>query len=119
MDIAIIGAGNVGRALATSLIRAGPPRDPGRQGSGARPAGRRRGRRRGRRQQRWRPCTGRRQVVVIAVPFVGAASEVAGEIRGAVTGKTIIDVTNPLRPDFSGLAVPGHLGGRGVPALAA
>ena len=32
------------------------------------------------------------------------ADEVAAEIRSRVAGKTVIDVTNPLKPDYSGLA---------------
>ena len=49
-------------------------------------------------------------VVVLAVPFVGTLEQVAGEIREAVAGKTVIDVTNPLRTDYSGLAVEGSSG---------
>ena len=43
-------------------------------------------------------------VVILAMPFAGAGDAVAAEIRDEVAGKTIVDVTNPIRPDFSGLA---------------
>lgn len=44
--------------------------------------------------------------VVIAVPF-GAVNEVAADITEAVRGKIVIDVTNPLTDDYSGLATEG------------
>jgi predicted dinucleotide-binding enzyme len=43
-------------------------------------------------------------IVVLAVPY-GAVETVADEIAAAAAGKIVIDVTNPLRPDLSGLAV--------------
>jgi NADPH-dependent F420 reductase len=43
-------------------------------------------------------------IVVLAVPY-DAVETVAQEIAGQVAGKIVIDVTNPLRPDLSGLAV--------------
>jgi predicted dinucleotide-binding enzyme len=46
-------------------------------------------------------------VVILAVPFVSSVDEVTGEIRDRVAGKTVIDVTNPMKPDFSGLATEG------------
>jgi predicted dinucleotide-binding enzyme len=105
MDIAIIGSGNVGRALASSMVRAGHrvtlvARDPDHAAqaaaaTGANAAG------------SAIEATEAAQVVVLAVPFVGAAEAVAAEMRSATAGKTIIDVTNPLRPDYSGLAVEG------------
>ena len=105
MDIAIIGAGNVGRALARSLTRAGhhvtlTARDPQHARSVAAEVG-------GVATMTNAEAAQAAQVVVIAVPFVGAAAQVAAEIRGAVEGKTVIDVSNPIRPDFSGLAVQG------------
>jgi 8-hydroxy-5-deazaflavin:NADPH oxidoreductase len=41
-------------------------------------------------------------VAVLAVPF-SAAKTVAGEIRDAAAGKIVIDATNPLKADFSGM----------------
>lgn len=102
MKVAIIGAGNVGKALAGSITRAGhdvtiaskhPENASAAAGElGATPAG--------------SPAEAvtDADVVILAVPFVGAADDVSDEIRDRVSGKTIIDVTNPLKPDFSGLA---------------
>ncbi len=41
--------------------------------------------------------------VVLAV-FFDAALEIAGVHAKALAGKTVIDITNPIKPDFSGLA---------------
>lgn len=56
-------------------------------------------------------------IVVLAVPF-GAASEVASEIAETVADKVIIDATNPLAADLSGLA-SGDLAGAEVVQQAA
>ncbi len=42
-------------------------------------------------------------IVVLAVPF-GAIKDVASEIADEVAGKIVVDVTNPLTADYSGLA---------------
>ena len=104
MDIAIIGAGNVGRALATSMTRAGhrvtlAATDPehARQVAaevGAAAAG------------SSVEAVRAADVVVLAVPFA-ALDVVAAEIAHVASGKVIVDVTNPLTPDYSGLAVEG------------
>jgi NADPH-dependent F420 reductase len=105
MKVAIIGAGNVGKALATSITRAGhevtisaSTPESAQQAAdevGAHAAASNVDATRG------------AEVVILAVPFVGAGKEVAQDIREAVSGKTIIDVTNPLKPDYSGLATEG------------
>ena len=101
MRIAVIGTGNVGSALGGSLARAGrqvtfAARDAARAAevaaaagasSAATPAEARRGRRR--RRPRGPLRVGRR---------------VAAEIAPFTAGKVVIDTTNPLRADFSGLA---------------
>jgi NADPH-dependent F420 reductase len=102
MKVAIIGAGNVGKALAGSIGRAGhevtiaakhPENARAAAGEvGATPAG------------TSAEAVADADVVILAVPFVGARDEVTDAIRDRVAGKTIIDVTNPLKPDFSGLA---------------
>ena len=102
MKVAIIGAGNVGKALATSITRAGhevtlsasSPASAREAAAevGAQPAATN------------TDAVKDAEVVILAVPFVGAGPEVAAEIRDAVDGKTIVDVTNPLKPDYSGLA---------------
>lgn len=45
------------------------------------------------------------EIVVLAVPYE-AAAEIIGA-AGGLAGKTVIDITNPLTADFSGLTV-GH-----------
>ena len=105
MKVAIIGAGNVGKALATSITRAGhevtlsaSSPESAREaaaGVGAQAAATN------------TDAVRDAEVVILAVPFVGAGADVAAELRAAVDGKTIIDVTNPLKADYSGLATDG------------
>jgi hypothetical protein len=45
-------------------------------------------------------------VVVLAVPF-GVVQEVAADLRDELAGKIVIDVTNPLAPNLTGLATNG------------
>ena len=45
------------------------------------------------------------ETVVLAVPYEAAADVIAA--AGGLAGKTVIDITNPLAADFSGLTV-GH-----------
>lgn len=104
MKVAIIGAGNVGRALAGSIARAGHEvtiaarhREHAQtvaEETGALPA------------EDSATAAARADLVILAVPYQ-TASEVAPEIREQVAGKTVIDVTNPLTPDYSGLATEG------------
>ena len=105
MKVAIIGAGNVGKALATSITRAGhevtlsaSTPESARQAAdevGAKAASSN------------ADATRDAEVVILAVPFVGVGEKVAQDIRDAVAGKTVVDVTNPLKPDYSGLAIEG------------
>jgi 8-hydroxy-5-deazaflavin:NADPH oxidoreductase len=105
MKVAIIGAGNVGKALGTSIGNAGhdvtisastpESANAAAQEIGAKPA------------DTNAAAVSGADIVILAVPFVGAGEEVANEIRGEVAGKTVIDVTNPLKPDYSGLATDG------------
>jgi NADPH-dependent F420 reductase len=93
MDIAIIGAGNVGRALATSFVRAGhsvtvASRDPEDAGSvaaatGARVAGSN------------AEAVAAADIVVLATPFT-SAPEIAAEIREAAQGAVVVDATNRM-----------------------
>jgi NADPH-dependent F420 reductase len=102
MKVAIIGAGNVGKALATSITRAGHEvtiaaqhRENARTAAdqvGATPA------------DDNATAVVDADVVVLAVPYTAAVGEVAEEIRDRVAGKAVIDVSNPIKPDFSGLA---------------
>ena len=104
MKIAIIGTGNVGKALAGSFKKAGHnvtlaarDEDETRQvasqmgvSAAANAA----------------EAAAAADVVVLAVPF-GAVESVAKSIAGATAGKVVIDTTNPLKADFSGLATEG------------
>jgi predicted dinucleotide-binding enzyme len=47
--------------------------------------------------------------VVLAVPF-GAVKQVTAEIADHVADRIVIDVTNPLKEDYSGLATEGTSG---------
>jgi 8-hydroxy-5-deazaflavin:NADPH oxidoreductase len=93
MDTAIIGAGNVGQALASSFVRAGhtvtiTSRDRKDAGSvatdtGATVAGSN------------AAAASAAQVIVLAVPFDSFAA-VAAEIREAAIGKVVVDVSNRM-----------------------
>ena len=114
MNIAIIGAGNVGKALTGSAIRAGHsvtvssaerrvgPR-PGR-GDG-RPGGRLRTGRRSRAptsscsRSRTRPST-----------------RCSARSATALDGKIVVDATNPIKADYSGLATDGTSGAEEIQA---
>lgn len=102
MKVAIIGAGNVGKALATSITRAGhdvtiaastpqsaerAAREIGAQAAPSNAA-----------------AADGAEVVILAIPFASAGAQVARDIADAAAGSVVIDVTNPIRPDFSGLA---------------
>ena len=105
MKVAIIGAGNAGKALGTSLTRAGhdvvisaSSRDSAREAASAVGAGAAAGN---------AEAVRGAEIVVLAVPYVGAGEEVASEIADAAAGHVVIDATNPIKPDYSGLAVEG------------
>ena len=105
MKVAIIGAGNVGKALGTSIIRAGhtvtlAARNPDHARAAAQEIGAAAA------DSNAAAVTGA-DVVILAVPFVGAGAEVAADLANAVAGMTVIDTTNPVKPDYSGLATPG------------
>jgi NADPH-dependent F420 reductase len=93
MNIAIIGTGNVGRALATSFTRAGhqvvlASRDPEDAGAVAAATG-------SRSAASAAEAAAQADLVVLAIPFA-SAQEVASEIREAVVGKPVVDVTNRM-----------------------
>lgn len=45
------------------------------------------------------------EIVIVAVPYAGVATAVA-DFGEALSGKTIIDIANPVAPDLSGLVTP-------------
>ncbi len=114
MKIAVIGTGNVGSALGGSLARAGhdvtfAARDAAKAARIAEAAG-------GRSVQDPATAAAAADVVVLAVPFTTIPS-IAAELAPVVAGKVVIDPTNPLTPDYSGLSTAG--GPSGAERLAA
>ncbi len=105
MNIAIIGAGSVGTALATTMIRAGhqvivSATDPAHAQQAAETSG-------ARAAQDNTAAVRDADVIVLAIPFVTAGKAVATEIAPFVEGKVVIDATNPIAPDYQGLATDG------------
>ncbi len=106
MKIAIIGAGNVGSTLGKGWAAKGHeviygvrnPNDAKVQGVLKATGGTARA-------AAVKDAAAAADVVVLATPW-GAARE-AIKSAGDLTGKTVIDATNPLKPDLSGLAL-GH-----------
>ena len=105
MKVAIIGAGNVGTALATSIGRAGhdviisaSSPESARQAAEATGA-----------QAAPDNASAVRdsEIVILAVPYGSAGQEVAAEIRDVAAGHVVVDATNPMKPDYSGLATDG------------
>ncbi|MGH7392192.1 MAG: NADPH-dependent F420 reductase [Candidatus Rokuibacteriota bacterium] len=106
MRIAIIGAGNVGGALGRAWAQCGHHvvfgvRDPAggkirtlvqAAGAGATAAG-------------IGPAVAAADVVVLAIPWSATGDTIAA--AGDLRGKILVDATNPLTPDVSGLAI-GH-----------
>ncbi|MBF9036209.1 F420-dependent NADP oxidoreductase [Rhodobacterales bacterium HKCCE2091] len=86
MKIAIIGNGNVGSGLAAAFART--DHDVTTLGH----------------DDDLAPAVAAADAVILATPF-GAAADIAG--RADFTGKLVIDVSNPVNADFSGLSV-GH-----------
>jgi NADPH-dependent F420 reductase len=101
MKIAIIGTGNVGAALGGSFVRAGHDVTFTAQDEtatevlatrlGASAALSTAG------------AVDASDIVVLAIPYA-AVGDVAVEIAGSIAGKVVIDATNPLKADYSGLA---------------
>jgi len=107
MKVAIIGAGTVGKALGRSIAASGGDVVFASTGNSAVAAAESIG-------ARARAVSGIAEaalgadVVVLAIPYT-AARNVAEGLAGRVAGKIVIDVTNPLAPDMSGLATePGR-----------
>jgi 8-hydroxy-5-deazaflavin:NADPH oxidoreductase len=93
MDIAIIGAGNVGSALAAAFTKAGhtvviASRDPQDAASVASATG-------ARVAINNAQAVASAPVIILATPFA-SAPDVAGEIADVVAGKIVVDVTNRM-----------------------
>jgi 8-hydroxy-5-deazaflavin:NADPH oxidoreductase len=104
MNVAIIGTGNVGKALGASLARAGHDityvaQDDAKTRRVAGEVG-------GHAAASAATAVAEAEVTVLAVPFA-AAEGVARTIASSVRGKVVIDATNPVRPDYTGLATAG------------
>jgi predicted dinucleotide-binding enzyme len=101
--ISIIGAGNMATAIAGRIAKAGHTvevinRDPAKAraladklGSGATTG--------------TYGTTPKGDIVILALPYSGAAAAVA-DFGDALDGKVVVDITNPVAPDLSGLITP-------------
>ena len=96
MNIAIIGTGNVGRALATSTRRAGHDvtivgRDAAKASATAAELG-------VESATTTDQAASNAELVILAVPS-DALAQVAQDLAGVVDGKTVVDATNRMQPD--------------------
>ena len=104
MSIAILGTGNMAKGLAGLFDAAGydvviGSRDPLRAAEAARTIGPRVA------GTGLAEAAAGADTVVLAIPFDGAADVLAA--AGDLTGKIVIDITNPLTADYAGLTI-GH-----------
>lgn len=115
MNITIIGAGNVGKALTGSAIRTGHSVTVSSSGgdsarelaaaTGATAAASN------------RAAAESAEVVVLAVPYT-AIPELLKDIGPVLGGKIVVDATNPIKADYSGLATNGTSGAEEIQARA-
>lgn len=108
MKIAIIGTGNVGKAIGGSLVRAGhevtfAARDAAKARQVASEMG-------ASAAASAADAARDADVILLAVPFQ-AFDWVAAELGGHAAGKVVIDASNPAKADFSGLATEGGTSG--------
>lgn len=104
MSISIIGAGNMAKGLAARFASAGhtvtlASRDESKAETVAREVGN------GVSSASIASAAKSADIVVLAVPF-DAVGEVI-EAAGGFVGKIVVDITNPMKADFSGLSI-GH-----------
>jgi 8-hydroxy-5-deazaflavin:NADPH oxidoreductase len=116
MNIAIIGAGNVGKALAGAFAGAGhrvtlSAAHPDNAEAAAAETGAKAARSNA-------AAAAAGDIVVLAVPY-GAAHAILDEVGDRLSGKILVDATNPLRPDYQGLATEGPSGAEEIQARAA
>ncbi|MFJ5230852.1 NADPH-dependent F420 reductase [Kitasatospora sp. NPDC088391] len=116
MRIGILGTGNMADALATHWARAGHQVVVGgRDLAKARRLADRIGHRTG--AGDLRTAAEHAEVALLAVPF-GAAAALAGTLRDALAGRTLIDCTNPVGPGFRLLTAHGPSAAEQVAAAA-
>lgn len=101
MKITIIGAGNMGSALATRIAKAGHSvfigsRNPEKGKELARKVGA---------TFKDKAAADGADVVILATGYADAVAALRG--AGDLDGKVVIDITNPLTPDYMGLSI-GH-----------
>ncbi|WP_310632871.1 NAD(P)-binding domain-containing protein [Paraburkholderia sp.] len=102
MNITVVGYGNVGKAMVKQLTAAGHAVTvTGRQLSGARDVAQAHGAS----AAPLSSAASQADIVVLAVPYDNAAAALAE--LGALDGKVLVDVTNPLTSDYMGLTL-GH-----------
>src|SRR5690554_5090405 len=104
MSISIIGAGNMAKGLAARFANAGhaviiASRDAAKAQAAAQEVGN------GVSSAPIASATQSAEIIVLAVPF-NAAGEII-DAAGGLAGKIVVDITNPMKADFSGLTI-GH-----------
>lgn len=104
MNISIIGAGNMAKGLAARFAEAGhsvtiASRDGARAEAAARELGN------GVSSVPIATAAQAADIVVLAVPYDAAGDVI--EAGGGFAGKVVVDITNPMKADFSGLSI-GH-----------
>lgn len=100
MKVAIIGTGNVGSALGSTLVKGGHEVVyTARDAAGTREVARAVG---AVAAPGLEDAVRDADVIILAVPF-SATRDVAAELAPLVAGKVVIDTTNPLKPDYTGL----------------
>ena len=104
MDIAVIGTGNVGSALARTFARSGHNVTlAGRDAEKARAVAAETGVRAADLPE---DAARDADVVVLAVWYADE-EELADALRGVTAGKVVVDVSNPLTPDYGGIVTAG------------
>ena len=104
MKIAVIGTGNVGKALGGSFVKAGhdvtlAARDAEKTKRVAWELG-------ASAAETAAEAASAADVIVLAIPY-GETDALEQDIGTEAVGKVVIDVTNPVAPDYSGLATAG------------
>lgn len=104
MNIAIIGTGGIGSGLASVLAKTSHEVTVSDRKGGTEAAAKLAGRGVSVRAAEVRPAVQTADVVILAVPYSAAAG--LGQVAD-FAGKIVVDVTNPVKEDFSGLQI-GH-----------